>query len=54
VCTGFWLGNLRDREQWGDSDADGRIVLRWIFGKCEGVVGTGWIWRRIGTDGRHL
>jgi len=54
VCTGFWLGNLRERDQWGDSDADGRIVLRWIFGKCEGVVGTGWSWLRIGTGGGHL
>jgi len=39
---------------WGDPDADGRIILRWIFRKWEGVVGTGWSWLRIGTDGGHL
>jgi hypothetical protein len=32
----------------------GRIILRWIFRKLEGVVGTGWSWFRIGTGGGHL
>jgi len=36
-CTGFWWGNLRERDHWGDPDADGRIILRWIFRKWEGV-----------------
>ena len=31
--TGFWWGNLRERDHWGDQDVDGRIVLRWIFRK---------------------
>jgi len=48
VCTGFWLGNLRERDHWRDPDVDGRIILRWIFRKWEGVVGTGWSWLRIG------
>jgi hypothetical protein len=39
--TGFWWGNLRERGHWGDPDVDGRIILRWIFRKWEGVVGTG-------------
>jgi hypothetical protein len=26
---------------WKDPDVDGRIILRWIFRKWEGVVGTG-------------
>ena len=47
-------GKLRERDQWGDSDADGRIILRWMFRKWEGVVGTGWSWLRIGTGGGHL
>jgi len=38
-CTGFWWGNLRERNHWGDPDADGRIILRWIFRKCEGLWG---------------
>jgi hypothetical protein len=33
---------------------DGRIILRWIFRKLEGLVGTGWSWLRIGTSGGHL
>jgi hypothetical protein len=42
------------RNHWGDPDVDGRIILRWIFRKWEGVVGTGWSWLRIGTGGGHL
>ena len=44
--TGLWLGNLRKRDHWGHPDVDGRIILRWIFRKWEGVVGTGWSWLR--------
>ena len=47
-------GNLRERDHWGDPDVDGRIKLRWIFRKWEGVVGTGGSWLRIGTGGGHL
>jgi hypothetical protein len=35
-------------------DVDGRIILRWIFRKWEGIVGTGCSWLRIGTGGGHL
>ena len=51
---GFWWGNLRERDHWGGPDADGGIILRWIFRKWEGVVRTGWSWLRIGTGGEHL
>jgi hypothetical protein len=33
ACTGFWWGNLRERDHWGDPGIDGRIILRWIFKK---------------------
>jgi hypothetical protein len=33
---------------------DGRIILRGIFRKWEGAVGTAWSGLRIGTGGRHL
>jgi len=36
---GFWWGNLRERDHWGDPDADVRIILRWIFRKLEEVWG---------------
>ena len=51
VCTGFCLGNLRERNHWGDPDVDGRIILRWIFRKREEVVGTGWSLLKIGRGG---
>jgi len=31
--TGFWRGNLRERDHWGDAGVDGRIILRRIFRK---------------------
>jgi hypothetical protein len=54
VCTGCWWGSLRERDHWRDPDVDGRIILRWIFRKWEGIVGTGWSGLRIGTGGGHL
>jgi len=51
VCA---ILNLRERDHWGDPDVDGRIILRRIFRKWEGVVGTGWSCLRIGTGGGHL
>jgi hypothetical protein len=53
VCTGFWWGNLKERNHLGDPYIDGRKILRWIFRKWEGVVGTGCSWLRIGTAGGH-
>ena len=47
VCTGFWLGNLRERDHWADPDVDGRIILRWIFRKWEGVCGD---WMELAQD----
>ena len=47
-------GSLMERGHWGDQDVDGRMILRWIFRRLEGVVGTGWSWLRIGTGGGHL
>jgi hypothetical protein len=54
LCTGFWWGGLRERDNWGDRDVDGKIILRWNFRRLEGVVGTEWSWLRIGTGGGHL
>ena len=43
VCTGFWFGNLRERDHLGDPNVDGNIILRWVCRKWEVVVGTEWI-----------
>ena len=48
------VGKPEGKSHWGDQDGDGRIILRWIFRKLEGVVGTGWSWLRIGTGGGHV
>jgi len=53
-CTDFWWGTLRERDHWRDPDADGRIIVRWILRKYEGVVWFGWSWLRLGTCGGQL
>ena len=35
------VGKPDGKRPLGDQDVDGRIILRWIFRKLEGVVGTG-------------
>ena len=54
VCTGFWWGNPRERDHWGDPDVDGRIILRWIFREWDVGVWTLWSWLRIWTGGGQL
>ena len=47
------VGKPEGKRPVGDKDVDGRIILRWIFRKWEGILGTGWSWLRIGMgDGR--
>ena len=41
MCTGFWWGNLRDRDHLVDLGVDGRIILRLIFRKWDVGVWTG-------------
>jgi hypothetical protein len=54
VQTGFWWRDLRESDHLGDPGVDGRIILKWIFKKCDGEVWTGLLWLRIGTGGRIL
>ena len=37
----------RPRRRW-------KVILRWIFRKLEGLMGTRWSWFRRGTGGGHL
>jgi hypothetical protein len=46
ACTGFWWGNLRQRDHLRDPGVDGRIILRWIFRKWDVGVWTGLSWLR--------
>jgi hypothetical protein len=46
VRTGFWWGNLRERDNLEDLGLDGEMILKWAFKKWDG--GHGW----TGTGGR--
>jgi len=35
VYTGFWWGDLRERDHLEDPGIDGRTILRWIFRKWD-------------------
>ena len=48
------VGKSEGKRPLGRQDVDGRTILRWIFRKWEGVVGTGWSWLRIGKSGGPL
>jgi len=52
--TGFWWGDLRERDHVEDLGIDRGIILKWIFKKYDGEVWIGLIWLRIETGGRPL
>jgi len=51
---GFGGENMRERDHLGDSDVDGRIILRWIFRKWDVGAWNGSSFLKIGTAGGHL
>jgi hypothetical protein len=53
VYTGFWWGNLRERDHLGDPGVDGRIILRRIFRKWDVGAWAGLICLNIRTGGRN-
>ena len=52
--TGFWRGNLRERDQSENPSVDGKIILRWIFRKWDVGAWIGTNWLKIGIGGGHL
>jgi hypothetical protein len=54
VHTGFWWGNVRERDHLKDPGIDGRITLKWIFEKWDGESWTGLILFRVGAGGGLL
>jgi len=50
------MGNLRERDHLENPRVDGRVILKWIFGKWDGGgTRTGLMWfRRIGAGGGLL
>jgi hypothetical protein len=45
--TGFWWGNLKERDHLRDPGVDRMILLRWIFRKWGVAVWTGSGWLKI-------
>jgi len=50
VHTGFWWENLQTRDTLEDQGIGARIMLKWIFKKCDGAW-SGLIWLRTGAGG---
>ena len=48
--TGFWWGNLRERDPLKDLVVDGRIILKWIFKK----YGWKFYWINPAQDGEQM
>ena len=52
--TGFLWGDMRDRYHLEHPGACGRIIIKWMFKKCDREAWTGLISVRIGKGDRRL
>jgi hypothetical protein len=48
------VGIQKETDCYKDINVRGRIILKWILDRKDGVVRTGFIWLRIGTSGGPL
>jgi hypothetical protein len=54
VHTGFWWGNVKERNHLEDRGVEGRIILKWITRMWDGRIWNVLIWLSIGTGDRQL
>ena len=54
VYTGFWWGNLRERDHLQDPNVHVRLILRLIYRKWDVEAWIGSSWLRIGRGGGLL
>jgi hypothetical protein len=48
--TETWLGNLKERALLEEIRTNGRIILRWLLKKQDGMALSGPVWFRIGIS----
>ena len=54
VHTGFWWGDLTERDHLENLGIVGRMILKFIFKKWDAEVWIGLIWLRMGKGDGHL